>query len=59
MDNEIKNFNEENSNNNNEEDIIVKQFKHEIEQDVINANEINKVKAVVSGDWLKMISNYE
>jgi hypothetical protein len=36
----------------------VQQFKHEIEQDVINANEINKVKAVVSENWLKKISDY-
>ena len=59
MENEMKAFNEENSNKNinTDEDQIVLEFKKEIEQDVINAYEINKVKPVVSEKWLKKISN--
>ena len=60
MENELKAFNEENSNKNInfDDDQIVLEFKKEIEQDVINANEINKVKPVVSENWLKKISKY-
>ena len=58
--NELKAFNEENSNKNInfDDDQIVLEFKKEIEQDVINANEINKGKPVVSENWLKKISKY-
>ena len=60
MENELKAFNEENSNKiiNIDDDQIVLEFKKEIEQDVINAYEINKVKPVVSENWLKKISKY-
>ena len=58
MENEMKAFNEENSNKNinMDDDQIVLDFKKEIEKDVINAYEINKVKPVVSENWLKQIS---
>ena len=49
--NEIKDFNSD--------DPIVLDFKKEIEQDGINANEINKIKPVFSENWLKrVVSNY-
>ena len=57
MENEMKAFNEE-KNTTNDEDQIVLDFKKDIEQDVINANDINKVKPVVSENWLKKISEY-
>ena len=57
IENEMKAFNEENINKI-DDDQIVLQFKKEIEQDVINANEINKVKPIVSENWLKKISEY-
>lgn len=41
-----------------DDDLIVIQFKKDIDQNVINANEINKVKPIISDNWLKMISNY-
>ena len=43
--------------NDNDESIIL-EFKKEIEQDSINANEINKVKPIISENWLKKVSNY-
>lgn len=55
--NEIKTINEEENDKTNEEDYIVSQFKKDINQDVISANEINKVIPVISDNWLKMISN--
>ena len=60
METEIKSYNEDNNNNNsiNEEDLIVLQFKHDIGQEVVNANEIHKVKPVVSEGWIKKISDY-
>ena len=48
--NEIKEFNDD--------DPIVSDFKKEIEKDGINANEINKVKPIISEIWLKKVSNY-
>ena len=51
---EIKNYNENNKNN--EEDQIVLQFKHDINQEVVYANEIHKVKPAISNNWIKMIS---
>ena len=57
--NEIKALNENiNSSKENEDDIIFQKFKEDIEKDVIDANEINKVKAMVSDNWIKRISNY-
>ena len=55
---EIKNYNEDNKNKNNEEDQIVLQFKHDINQEVVYANEIHKIKPAVSDTWIKMISKY-
>ena len=48
--NEIKEFNDDES--------IIIDFKKEIEQDSINANEINKVKPIISENWLQKVSNY-
>ena len=57
--NEIKALNENiNSSKENEDDIIFQKFKEDIEKDAIDANEINKVKAMVSDNWIKRISNY-
>ena len=56
--NEIKALNENINNKENEDDIIFQKFKEDIEKDVIDANEINKVKAMVSDNWIKRISNY-
>ena len=61
IENEIKTFNEEHDNKNdnvNNEDIIVIQFKKDIDQNKINANEINKIKPIISDNWLRMISDY-
>ena len=70
---EIKDYNEDNKNNKddkdnkdniddnnliNEEDLIVLQFKNDIGKGVVNANEIHKVKPVVSEGWIKKISSY-
>ena len=55
IENQIKNYNEENKDKeiNDEEDIIVKQFKQDIEQKVINRNDIHKVKPKISDEWIK------
>ena len=56
--NEIKALNENDNNKDNEDDIIFQKFKEDIEKNVIDANEINKVKPKVPDSWVKMISNY-
>ena len=57
MENKNKEFKEDNDNKINEEDLIVKQFKKDLLQKVVNANEINKIKPVLSDKWIQMISN--
>ena len=59
-----KNKQKENENKNeikdkdyNDDDPIVLKFKKEIQEDGINANEINKVKPVFSENWLKKVSS--
>jgi hypothetical protein len=57
MENKNKEFKEDNDNKTNEEDLVVKQFKIDLLQKVVNANEINKIKPVLSDKWIQMISN--
>ena len=57
MENKNKEFKEDNDNKTNEEDLVVKQFKIDLLQKVVNANEINKIKPVLSEKWIQMISN--
>ena len=57
MENKNKEFIEDNDNKANEEDLVVKQFKIDLLQKVVNANEINKIKPVLSDKWIQMISN--
>ena len=57
LENKNKEFKEDNDNKTNEEDLVVKQFKIDLLQKVVNANEINKIKPVVSEKWIQMISN--
>jgi len=56
MENQIKKYNEDNDIN--EEDPLVKQFKIDLEQKTISAKKINKVKPVLSDEWIKMLSTY-
>ena len=61
IENEIKAFNDSNINNTIniiDDDFIVNQFKQDIEQEIIDANEIHKVKPLISESWIQMISNY-
>ena len=57
LENKNKEFKEDNDNKTNEEDLVVKQFKIDLLQKVVNANEINKIKPVLSEKWIQMISN--
>ena len=60
-DSKNKTSNEDNDNKNdnfNNEDIIVTQFKKYIDQNNINANEINKIIPIISDNWLRKISAY-
>ena len=57
LENKNKEFIEDNDNKANEEDLVVKQFKIDLLQKVVNANEINKIKPVLSDKWIQMISN--
>ena len=57
LENKNKEFKEDNDNKTNEEDLVVKQFKIKKIQKVVNANEINKIKPVLSEKWIQMISN--
>jgi hypothetical protein len=57
MENKNKEFKEDNDNKTNEEDLVVKQFKIDLLQKVVNVNEINKIKPVLSDKWIQMISN--
>ena len=57
LENKNKEFKEDNDNKTNEEDLVVKQFKIDLLQKVVNANEINKIKPVLSDKWIQMISN--
>ena len=57
MENKNKEYKEDNDNKKIEEDLIVKQFKLDLLQKVVNANEINKIKPVLSDKWIQMISN--
>ena len=54
----IKSLNEENKNkiNQEREDYIVNEFKKDIIQNMVDANQINKIKPVVSEKFLKIIS---
>ena len=59
IENEIITFNEDNENKkDNNEDVIVSQFKKDIDQNSINANTIIKIKPIISDNWLSKISNY-
>ena len=57
LENKNKEFKDDNDNKTNEEDLVVKQFKIDLLQKVVNANEINKIKPVLSEKWIQMISN--
>ena len=40
------------------EDLVVVKFKEDLQNKMLHANEVQKIKPVISEDWIKFISTY-